>query len=62
MRFLVDQDIYRLTIEWLREQGHDVVTAKELGMQRASDKALLSEAGELDRLFLGERSLLGIKC
>ena len=31
MRFLVDQDVYQVTISWLRSEGHDVVTARELG-------------------------------
>ncbi len=40
MRFLVDQDVYRLTVNQLREWWHDVVTARELGMQRAGDENL----------------------
>jgi len=52
MRFLVDQDVYQVTIEWLKKEGHDVVTAKELGMQRAADQDLLKKAKEKDRLFL----------
>jgi predicted nuclease of predicted toxin-antitoxin system len=52
MRFLVDHDVYAVTIEWLRQQGHDVVTAKDLCMQQAADEELLAKAKELDRLFL----------
>jgi predicted nuclease of predicted toxin-antitoxin system len=52
MRFLVDQDVYHMTVVWLRQQGHDVVTAEELGMQRASDDALLARAKETFRLLL----------
>lgn len=52
MRLLVDQDVYYVTIEWLRKEGHDVVTAKELGMQRAADEDLLKKAKVTDRLFL----------
>ena len=52
MQFLADQDVYHITVEWLREEGEDVVTAKELGMQRATDEVLLKKARELDRLFL----------
>jgi hypothetical protein len=36
MRFLTDHDVYYLTIEWLRKEGHEVVTVKELGMERAA--------------------------
>lgn len=52
MRLLIDQDVYQITIDWLRGRGHDVVTAKELGMQRAADEELLKRAKEMDRLFL----------
>jgi len=52
MRFLADHDVYAVTVEWLRQQGHDVVTAKDLGMQQATDENLLAKAKELDRLFL----------
>lgn len=52
MRLLIDQDVYHFTILWLRQEGHNVVTAKELGMHRAEDEALLRKALELDRLFL----------
>jgi hypothetical protein len=30
MTFLVDQDVYALTIRLLRNQGHDVVTAEPI--------------------------------
>lgn len=52
MRFLVDQDIYQVTISWLRSEGHDVVTARELGLQRETDDVLLRRARETSRLFL----------
>lgn len=40
MRLLVDQDVYHITTTWLGEQGHVVVTALELGLQRAPDAEL----------------------
>jgi len=52
MRFLTDQDVYWITVGWLRKEGHDVVTAKELGKERAADEELLREAKRLDRRFL----------
>ena len=52
MRFLADQDVYWITVEWLRKEGHDVVTAKELGMEQAADEELLQEAKRLDRRLL----------
>jgi len=38
MRLLTDQDVYQVTVCQLREWDHDVMTAKELGMQQASDE------------------------
>lgn len=52
MQFLVDQDVYYMTIEWLRKEGHDVVTAKQIGMERAADEELLKEAWDMGRLLV----------
>ena len=52
MRLLTDQDIYQVTVTQLMEWGHDVITAREIGMQRASDEDLLTKARELERLFI----------
>lgn len=52
MRFLTDQDVYFSTITFLREWGNDVVTAKELNMDRAKDEELLLKAKELSRIFV----------
>jgi len=48
MRFLVDQDVYHVTVEWLRKEGHDVVTAKEVGMQRAALRMRIIPTDTLD--------------
>lgn len=52
MRLLADQDVYYITVEWLRKEGHDIVTAKELGMERSADEDLLREARRMGRLLL----------
>jgi predicted nuclease of predicted toxin-antitoxin system len=52
MKFLLDQDVYALTERFLREQGHDVVTASQLGLSRASDSDLLKIASEQRRIFV----------
>jgi predicted nuclease of predicted toxin-antitoxin system len=52
MRLLADQDIYKITIDNLREKGQDVLTAKELGLQQSSDKDLLKRARAEKRLLL----------
>jgi len=52
MRFLIDQDVYMLTVDHLRELGHDVITAKELGMHEAGDIELLKKTKELSRILI----------
>jgi predicted nuclease of predicted toxin-antitoxin system len=52
MRFLADHDVYFATIQWLRAEGHDVVTAKELSMQEADDVDILAHAKTLKRLLV----------
>ena len=52
MRFLVDQCVYSQTIRYLRNLGHDLVTAEDLGLQRADDDVLVAKAVELGRAFL----------
>jgi len=52
MRFLTDHDVYFVTVMWLRREGHEVITAKELGMHEANDVDLLAKAKALDRLFV----------
>lgn len=32
MRFLIDQDVYQVTVDQLKEWGHDVTTVRELEM------------------------------
>ena len=46
MKFLLDQDVYALTARFLRELGHDVITAAEVGLSRAADTVLLARAGQ----------------
>lgn len=52
MKFLLDQDVYALTERFLREHGHDVVTASLLGLSRACDSDLLKTANEQGRIFV----------
>jgi len=52
MRFLADQDVYRITIDALKEGGHDVVSIKDIGMARARDEDLLSAAWKADRILI----------
>lgn len=52
MRFLADQDVWKVTVELLRGWGHDVLTAKESGLARAADEELLEKAREDDRILI----------
>jgi len=52
MRFLADEDVYRATVERLRAWGHDVITAREIGMQLASDEEPLFKAQQTNRLLV----------
>ncbi len=52
MKLLLDQDVYFATARFLREAGHDVVTASEIGCSQSSDSHLLGIAKEQDRIFV----------
>ena len=52
MRFIADQDVYMATINELRKLGHEVITARDLGMQTSSDQDLLNKARDLSRILL----------
>src|SRR5689334_13349894 len=44
MRFLADMGIGMRTVEWLRQNGHDVVHLREQGLQRLPDDAVMAKA------------------
>ncbi len=46
MKFLTDQDVYRVTVEFLRGLGYEVETAQEAGLSRAPDEEILERARE----------------
>ena len=52
MRFLLDQDVYAVTVQFLRDAGHDVLTAADIGASRALDETLLNTAHERARRFM----------
>jgi predicted nuclease of predicted toxin-antitoxin system len=52
MRFLLDQDVYAVTGRFLRDAGHDVRTAADIGASRALDETLLATAHAQARLFM----------
>jgi predicted nuclease of predicted toxin-antitoxin system len=52
MRIILDQDVYRITRDFLRSLGHDVITAGEMGLARATDLALLKTAQAEKRILV----------
>jgi predicted nuclease of predicted toxin-antitoxin system len=52
MRFLADQDVYAITIGFLKALGHDVASATQLGLAQADDAELLRIAKQQDRLLV----------
>jgi predicted nuclease of predicted toxin-antitoxin system len=52
MRFLTDQDIFAITVRFLSDLGHDVVTAGHIGLSEAEDLELLRMAQQQGRIFV----------
>jgi predicted nuclease of predicted toxin-antitoxin system len=52
MKFLLDQDVYASTDHFLRELGHDVVSASEIGWSQAADSELLNIAQAQERILV----------
>jgi predicted nuclease of predicted toxin-antitoxin system len=52
MKFLADQDVYQVTVEFLRNLGHDVLRASDAGLARASDSDLLLYARDQRRIMI----------
>lgn len=52
MRFLADQDVWAYTLRTLREWGHDVTSAANVGLARAPDSDLLEEAHQRERILV----------
>ena len=52
MKFLIDQDVYAITVRFLRNLGHDVVPVAELGLSQTDDEELLRLAQEQGRIFV----------
>lgn len=52
MKLLTDQDVYAATVQFLRELGHDVVTAAERSLSRSTDTELLRTAHSDQRVFV----------
>lgn len=51
-KLLADHNLRRMAILLFRNRGHDIVTARELGLDRASDGHLLLTAAGMRRTLL----------
>jgi predicted nuclease of predicted toxin-antitoxin system len=49
---LLDQDVYFATEVYLRDLGHDVLTATQSGLATASDEEMLNQASIERRLLV----------
>ena len=52
MRLLLDQDVYAVTIGFLRSLGHDVVLVADINLSTARDADLLVVAREQGRILV----------
>ena len=52
MKLLLDQDVYAATGRFLKELGHDVLSAAEVGCSQASDLDLLATAQRERRILI----------
>lgn len=52
MNFLLDQDVYTTTANFLRELGHDVIQVAQLGLSQAEDEELLKIANAQNRILV----------
>jgi hypothetical protein len=55
VKFLVDQDVYGLTVEFLRDEGHDVLPVARVGLAQAEDIDLLIAAQDGGKSLLDAR-------
>lgn len=51
-KLLADECTFDITIEFLRHQGYDVITVKELGLAGAKDPVIFAKAQELRAVLL----------
>lgn len=52
MKFFADQDIYLVTINYLKSLGYDILKASDVGLQRALDEEILRYAYEHQRVLI----------
>lgn len=59
MNLLIDHCVSQRTVEFLRHLGHDILTLKELGKEKAKNSEVLRFAKETDRVLVTENRGFG---
>ena len=52
MRFLIDQDVYAVTANFLIDAGHDLILVSEINLAQASDEEILIVAQSENRILI----------
>jgi predicted nuclease of predicted toxin-antitoxin system len=52
VKFFLDQDVYFQTTRFLRDLGHDVVLAGDLGLSQAEDSEIMLSARDAGRILV----------
>ncbi|MGD1276677.1 MAG: DUF5615 family PIN-like protein [Tepidisphaeraceae bacterium] len=52
MRFLADMGVSQRIVQWLRQNGHDAVHLRELGLRNLSDQEVFEKAAREQRIIL----------
>lgn len=52
MRFFIDQDVYQITADILKDLGHDVTQARDIGYSKAIDLQILRWAYQNRRILI----------
>ena len=52
MDFLIDHNVYKITVDFLISSGHNIVSVSEINMQSSKDEEVLSKANETKRILI----------
>jgi predicted nuclease of predicted toxin-antitoxin system len=52
MRFLVDECVWQITLDYVKQLGHDLVSVEERNLSGAEDEIVLMQAVSENRAFL----------
>lgn len=59
VKFLADECTFDSTVEFLRNEGRDVTTVKEIGLRGAKDPEVLNKAQEMEAVLITRDSDFG---